>query len=68
MKEAYTIDRNTGEIQNKTVTSGEPSPDEISNHPMVNVFQFPTIDIEAIKRMKPIGEPLSVRDTMGFRQ
>lgn len=48
-KETYSINRNTGQIQNKTITLDTPPPSDVSKLPPAKVLEFPTIDIEALK-------------------
>jgi hypothetical protein len=48
-KETYTININTGEIQNKVVTRDSAPPSGVSRYPAVKVQESPLIDLEAIK-------------------
>ena len=51
LKEKYTINLNTGEIYNKTVTHDTPTPSGLSGSPSIKIIEFPTIDIEALKEV-----------------
>lgn len=57
IKETYTINPNTGQIQNKTITRDIPPPSKISNLPAIQVLEFPTIDIEALKEKSKTPNP-----------
>ena len=57
VKETYTINPNTGQIQNKTITRDTPPPSEVSTAPAVKVLEFPTIDIEALKEKSKAPNP-----------
>jgi hypothetical protein len=53
-KETYTINTNTGQIQEKTVTQSADVPTSASTLPKVEVIQMPVIDLQALRR--PPGE------------
>ncbi len=57
IKETYTINPNTGQIQNKTITRDIPPPSKTSNLPTIQVLEFPTIDIEALKEKSKTPNP-----------
>ena len=57
IKETYTININTGQILNKTITPDTPQPSSISNLPAIQVRKIPTIDIEALKEKSKTPNP-----------
>lgn len=46
--ERYTINRNTGKIQNKVISQETP-PQSDTTKPQVHIMPFPTVDLEALK-------------------